>query len=177
MISGRQPSDYTRNIVSSSPADAVFISTQAPSHQASLSHTVLQSNPICAIRCVHQIVMLSSVPGYALLSHITWITSKINIAFRCECEIVKTGSLIIIYLFICLLPYNSNSSHSAAARVRGLEMFDYHVIFYFVSHPHQLWGSPFLLPLNNGEHSDPDLNSRSLKHTECGRCSCIWTIS
>lgn len=175
MFSGRQPSDYTRNIVSSSPADAVFISTQAPSHQASLSHTVLQSNPICAIRCVHQTVMLSSVPGCALLSHITLFASEINIAFMCECEILKTGSLVIIYLFIylCLLPYNGSTSHSAAASVRGLAVFDCHVIFYSVSRPHQLWGSPILPPLKNGEHSDMDLNSRSLKHTECERCSCI----
>lgn len=79
----------------------------------------------------------------------------------CDCEILKTGSLDIIYLFIylCRLPYNGNSSHSAAASVRGFAVFDCHVIFYSVSRPHQLWGTSILLPLNNGEHSDPDLNS------------------
>lgn len=43
-------------------------------------------------------MMLSSVPGYDLLLHVTSITLEINISFKSKYEIVKTGSLVIIYL-------------------------------------------------------------------------------
>jgi len=48
-------------------------------------------------------MMLSLVPGYDLLSHITRITSEINIAFMCKCE--RQGLWLLFIYFIYLFIY------------------------------------------------------------------------
>jgi hypothetical protein len=102
MISGRQPSDYTRNIFSCSPADAVFISIQARSHQTPPAHTVVQSNPIlCYQMCSPDSSALSFAARLrdSVTDHMNYVGNKRSF-LSTGVKRWRRGFWLFIYLFI-----------------------------------------------------------------------------